>query len=138
MEDLESLDRWPRAKALEIARSEMERLLPEGLATPNHILLEILENNKGPTIGFIWLSLGSKGSEQVAFVHQLLILPEHRRHGHARATLKTIEAALAAKGVAAIVLHVFNNNKAAQQFYSAVGYEVASLNLQKKLNQSND
>lgn len=36
----------------------------------------------------------------------------------------------------AIVFHVFNSNKTAQQLYATAGYEVASLNLQKKLTRS--
>ncbi|EAQ74994.1 hypothetical protein WH5701_07929 [Synechococcus sp. WH 5701] len=41
-----------------------------------------------------------------------------------------------ARGVGAIVLHVFNSNKTALQLYATAGYEVASLNLQKKLTRS--
>ncbi len=135
LDDIEGLNRWPKAESLELAQSEVKRLLPQGLSTPNNIFLEIVENDNELAIGFIWVSLSSRGSEQIAFIHQLSIYPQHRRQGHARATLEAIEAALLTQGVAAIVLHVFNSNKTAQQLYAAAGYEVASLNLQKKLAQ---
>lgn len=135
LDDIEGLNRWPKAESLELAQSEVKRLLPQGLSTPNNIFLEIVENDNELAIGFIWVSLGSRGSEQIAFIHQLFIYPQHRRQGHARAALEAIEAALLARGVAAIVLHVFNSNKTAQQLYATAGYEVASLNLQKKLAQ---
>lgn len=138
LDDIEGLNRWSKAESLKLAQSEIERLLPQGLSTPNNIILEILINDNEPAIGFIWLSLGKRGSEQVAFVHQLFILPQHRRQGHARATLKAIEAILLARGVEAMVLHVFNSNKTAQQLYATAGYEVASLNLQKKLTRSTE
>ncbi|MDM7936414.1 MAG: GNAT family N-acetyltransferase [Cyanobium sp. CZS 48M] len=136
LDDLEGLNRWTKTESLKLAQSEIERLLPDGLSTPNNILLEILENENEPAIGYIWLSLGSRGSEKIAFVHQLIILPQHRRQGHAQATLKAVEAVLLARGVGVIVLHVFNSNTTAQQLYATAGYEVASLNLQKKLTEA--
>lgn len=98
LDDIEGLNRWPKAESLELAQSEVKRLLPQGLSTPNNIFLEIVENDNELAIGFIWVSLGSRGSEQIAFIHQLFIYPQHRRQGHARATLEAIEAALLARG----------------------------------------
>jgi ribosomal protein S18 acetylase RimI-like enzyme len=125
--------RWSADEALELARAETERLLPQALATPDHQLLEILEDAQGPTVGFVWFARLKRGSAFVAFVFQIYVVPEARRRGHACAALAAVERVAQAQGMASVALHVFAHNEGAQALYRSAGYAVASLNMHKPL-----
>lgn len=48
--------RWPEHNALERAKGEMERSLPQGIATPDNYLFEI-KTDQGETAGCIWFAV---------------------------------------------------------------------------------
>ena len=123
--------RWPADEALSLSRAETERLLPQGLATPDNYLYEVLDGAGGNTVGHIWFAAMARGSTKVAFVYQVQVKPEFRRQGHARAALKATESIAKAKGFSGIALHVFGHNEGAQSLYASLGYQVASVNMFK-------
>jgi ribosomal protein S18 acetylase RimI-like enzyme len=125
--------RWSAEEALELSRAETERLLPQGLATPDHQLLEILEAAQDPTVGFVWFTRLKRGSAYAAFVCQIYVVPEARRRGYAKAALAAVERMAQAQGMASVALHVFAHNAGAQALYRSAGYAVASLNMHKPL-----
>lgn len=124
--------RWPAADALALAHAETERLLPQGLATPDHHVFEVIDD-AGSAVGFIWFAAMARGSARMAFVCQIYIQPEQRRHGHARAAFRALEPIAAGLGLSGLGLHVFAHNTGAQALYRSLGYEVTSLNLFKPL-----
>ena len=126
--------RWPADEALDLARSETERLLPQGLATPDNQLLEILETEHGPTVGFVWFARMKRGSTYAAFIYQIYVAPEARRRGFASAALAAVERMAREQGLSALALHVFAHNEGAQALYRSFGYVTASLNMHKPLN----
>jgi ribosomal protein S18 acetylase RimI-like enzyme len=125
--------RWSADEALGLAQAETERLLPQGLATPDNQLLEILETEQGPTVGFVWFARLKRGSAYAAFVCQIYVAPEARRRGHASAALAAVECLARDQGMASMALHVFAHNESAQALYKSLGYSVASLNMHKLL-----
>ena len=125
--------RWPAEVALELARKETERLLPQGLETPKNYLLEVLDAEAGPTVGFVWFASTTRGSASAAFIYQIYVEPQARGQGHARAALVAVETYAQSQGMAAVLLHVFSHNTGAQALYRSVGYSVASLNMHKLL-----
>lgn len=125
--------RWSPDEAEVLARAELERLLPNGHSTPDHFLYDIRSEPEGAAVGFVWLTHLARGSTRVAYLLELLVLPQHRRRGHARAALAAVEALAAAQGLTTLALNVFGSNGAAQDLYRSVGYVVTSLSMQKKL-----
>ena len=125
--------RWSTHESEQLARSDLLRMLPQGVATPDHYLYEVLAETDGPTVGFLWLGSMSRGTSKVAFVFQIFIHPEHRRQGHARATLLQVEDLARSWGLPAIALNVFGSNAGAQALYRSMGYAVTSLTMQKPL-----
>jgi ribosomal protein S18 acetylase RimI-like enzyme len=125
--------RWPEAEAAALAAAESERLLPQGIATPEHQLLEIQAAPDGETVGFVWLAHMKRGASTVAFVYQIYVEPGARRQGHARAALQAVALHATRAGLSGVALHVFAHNAAARALYAAEGYTVASLNLHKAL-----
>lgn len=124
--------RWPAADALALAHAETERLLPQGLATPDHHLFEVMDDD-GHAVGYIWCAAMPRGSQRMAFVFQVYIEPEQRRRGHARAAFLALEPIAAALGLSGMGLHVFAHNTGAQALYRSLGYDVSSLNMFKPL-----
>ena len=73
--------RWRQEEAAQLSRSELNKLLPQGIATPEHFFYELTAEGSCSVIGFVWLSSMPRGASKVAFLFQLFVYPEHRRRG---------------------------------------------------------
>ena len=125
--------RWLAADAAALARDETSRLLPSGVTTPDHHLYAIRPEPGRPLVGYLWFGEMQRGSARIAFVFQVLVLPEHRRLGYARAALQLVHEIAESKGLSSVALHVFAHNEGAYALYRSLGYQVSSLNLVKPL-----
>ena len=125
--------RWPETGASERSRTEFAALLPLGLSTPDNYLYEIHGREGGPRVGFVWLAIERKPSAVSGFVYDLEINHEYRRQGHGSGALTELEVIARAHGATSLGLHVFAFNEGAQALYRRLGYQIASLNLRKKL-----
>ncbi len=104
-----------RKEAEEEARSEFAELLPQGLATPKHFLLQIL-NEANESVGYLWYDqLGLSK----AFLDDLCIYPPYRRQGYALSALQLMEKTVP---LPHITLHVFEGNHAARCLCEKAGY----------------
>ena len=128
--------RWLAQDAEQRARSELNGLLPQGLATPEHFFYEIMVEENGPVIGSIWFGSMPRGSTKVAFVFQLFIHPTYRRQGYGRAALLEVEALARGLGFPAIALNVSGSNTGAQALYRSLGYAVMHMSMNKPLESS--
>ena len=125
--------RWPGEGAMERSRTEFDRLLPEGLQTPDHHLYEIVETAEAATVGCLWYSVSGDKEARAGFVYNIHIKPEYRGRGYAAAALVLLEEKARAEGLISIGLHVFGFNTAAQALYRSAGYGVTGLNMLKLL-----
>jgi len=125
--------RWMPQDALSLARKETEQLLPVGATTPGHYFFGISVPGTPAPVGYLWLASMQRGSAKVAYIYQIVIKPEHRRHGYAREALRQAEAFAAEDGHAAMALNVFAPNTAAQALYRSLGYAVTNMNMAKPL-----
>ena len=124
---------WPADEALEYSRADHDKLLPQGAQTPDHYLFEIKEAPGGTTVGTVWFAVLEARHVRTAFVYDLRIGEEHRRHGHATAAMEQVERHVREMGATRLGLHVFAFNSGAQALYEKLGFEVLSHNLQKTL-----
>ena len=125
--------RWLEQEAEHLSRAEHERLLPNGPATPDNYLFEILAIPDGPSVGFLWFVPHARGGRRLAYLTQLVVYPQFRRQGHARAALLAMEPLATALGLSGIALNVFGSNAEAQALYRAAGYDVTSISMHKNL-----
>jgi len=125
--------RWSAEDALALARAETERLLPQGIATPDNHLFEIREPHSALTVGYLWAAALNRGVKKVGYVVQLLVLPEFRRQGHARVAMQEFEAIARELGFDTIALNVFASNAAAQALYRSLGFAMTSMSMHKEL-----
>jgi ribosomal protein S18 acetylase RimI-like enzyme len=123
--------RWLEHEAEQLARAETERLLPNGVATPDNHVLEILATSSGPCVGFLWFGALARGNRRVAFLYQLFVYPAFRRRGHALAALAALEAFALELGLSGVALNVFGSNAEAQALYRAAGYAVTSISMHR-------
>jgi ribosomal protein S18 acetylase RimI-like enzyme len=125
--------RWPVEGALERSRQEHERLLPQGLASPNQHLFTIRDDELGADVGVLWLSVTEHPGGRTGYVYDLAVAPPHRRRGHARAAFLALEAVARELGVDDIGLHVFAHNEGAQALYRGLGYQTTGINMRKRI-----
>ncbi|MBI3368361.1 MAG: GNAT family N-acetyltransferase [Burkholderiales bacterium] len=132
-EDNVGVGRWSADGALARARAEFDRLLPQGVHTPEHQLFTIKESADGPTIGHLWFAVQGPADARVGFLYNIRVLPEFRGRGHASAALLLLEKVALAQGLSSIALHVFSFNTGAQALYRSLGYGITGLNMLKPL-----
>lgn len=68
-----------------------------------------------------------------AFVNNIEIAPEHRRHGYAEAAMTLLEIEARRLGAEEIRLHVFGSNSAARPLYEKLGYYPTDILMAKDL-----
>ncbi|HCM26166.1 MAG TPA: N-acetyltransferase [Treponema sp.] len=132
-EDNVAAGRWPIEGALERSCADLADSLPQGLATPDHYLFEILDGADGPAVGILWFGIVTRHGLRSAFVYDIEIKPEFRRRGHAKRAFEAMEKLVGALGLDSIGLHVFGHNPGAQDLYAKLGYRVTGINMAKKL-----
>jgi ribosomal protein S18 acetylase RimI-like enzyme len=129
---------WPQEKALELARDNNAKFLPQGLATPGMLLLVGVRGEQAP-IGRIWIGLKHpRGVADCAFLYDIEVFPRHRGKGLGRGLLAAGEAAVREHGVHALELNVFGSNTAAIGLYRSCGYRTTTQQLRKDLSTSPD
>ncbi|MGW8063336.1 GNAT family N-acetyltransferase [Streptomyces ziwulingensis] len=117
----------PEAEAHAKARSDHERLLPDGPDTEN-VLLSVLEQD-GVRVGVLWLAL----LEDRAFVYSVEADAAHRGRGHGRTLMRVAEARAIAAGRPLIGLNVFAGNTPAERLYESLGYTTTRYSFYKPL-----
>ena len=126
---------WLKKGALDRAHAEFEKMVPQGLATPDNYFFEIMSNEEGDSAGFIWFTVKEELEIRSAWLCYIEIKAEFRRQGYAKKAFQELEVFVAALGVSSIGLHVFSHNLSAQAFYKQIGFVVPGINMVKQLGQ---
>jgi GNAT superfamily N-acetyltransferase len=124
---------WTAETALARSQAEFAGLLPQGLATPEHHLFDIVDAATGQAVGHLWFALEDRLGIRVAYVYDLAVWPEHQRRGHATRAFEAMELLVRAHNVWRIDLHVFGHNPGAQALDATLGYRVTSVMMGKAL-----
>ncbi|MDY7537444.1 GNAT family N-acetyltransferase [Undibacterium sp. 5I1] len=127
--------RWPVENAMTQSRVEHEKLLPQGLETPDNYLFEIrgISGSSDFTVGTLWLAVIEKGGVRSAYIYNIEVAESYRRQGHAKRAFAALELFVRSIGLSVIGLHVFAFNSGAQALYASLGYEVTGINMQKQI-----
>lgn len=125
---------WSPEKALQKAKENFHRLLPDGLSTSNQYLFTIEDETLGKKVGMLWFAVEKRETGPRAFVYDVRINESYRRQGYGTQAFKALERKVRELGLKRIMLHVFGHNRAARAMYAKLGYEVMSLIVSKTLN----
>ncbi len=109
-------------EAREKAAADFQRLLPAGLASPEHELWSAYDGHA--EVGFVWLHLTERSDGVHAFGYALEVRKPLRRRGYGRAVLRAAEAGCRERGVRSVGLSLFGSNAAARSLYDQEGFEV--------------
>ena len=120
---------WSPEGSVERARAEYQKLLPDGLDTPNHHLYSI--ERGGEDVGVIWLTAAEAVGD--GFILELYVNEDARGQGVASAAMRMLEDEARRLGFQKLGLHVFGHNATARALYEKLGYTVTNINMAKSL-----
>ena len=124
---------WGAEVALDSAKKEFDRVLPQGQITPEHYFLQILAPSSAEVVGWLWWAVIERSGIREAFIFDIQIFEQFRRRGYARLALQEMERLARQAGLSRISLHVFAYNQPGQALYAALGFAVTGLKMQKVL-----
>jgi ribosomal protein S18 acetylase RimI-like enzyme len=116
------------AAAIEFARSEVAKLLPDGLGTDKHLLWTAFAED-GTLVGSLWISVVTP----VPYVYGVEVEEHQRGKGYGRSIMIAAEEECRLRGYAQLDLNVFGNNATAINLYESLGFETVSQMMRKRL-----
>lgn len=131
-EDKVAAGQWSADAAVERSRNDHAELLPQGVATPGHLLWSLVRTSDREPVGMLWINVVEKPTRG-AFIFNIEIYPPFRRHGFATQAMTKLEEEVRRLGVDDIGLHVFGHNTAARPLYEKLGYVATNINMSKRL-----
>jgi ribosomal protein S18 acetylase RimI-like enzyme len=123
---------WSQEESLDLSKKSFDELLPQGRTTPGNHFFTLLDS-ESVAVGMLWIAVQDRAGQQIAYVYDVNIRPEHRRQGHATRAFAALEDEARALGLSGIALHVFGHNSSAQALYAKLGYHTTNINMFKPL-----
>ncbi len=121
---------WTQEDSLGNAKLTYDRLLPDGLNTPDNFLFSIINDDN--VIGYIWLGADSE-NKNIAFIFDFEIYDTYQNNGFGSQAIALASTKAKALGFTSIGLHVFGTNSRAIHVYEQTGFEITDIKMQKKL-----
>ena len=106
-------------EALDRSREEYRELLPHGLDTDRHALLDVVDTTSGECVGGVWIGLRPP---KAAFVYDLYLQPHARGRGLGRGAMHATALWCRERGVERLGLSVAGHNEVAQGLYASLGF----------------
>ena len=121
----------PEADARQKAAADLDRLLPQGLRTPGHLIWTAFDGTD--PVGHLWLQLQPRSDGLHAFGFDLAVREDLRRRGYGRAVAAAAKQACRERGVRSVGLSVFGFNTAARGLYAQLGFTLTAQTMAKPL-----
>lgn len=117
--------------ALKNASDQFNKLVSEGLQTPDQFFFEVFEEKSGNSIGFVWLGIQQRLLRKVVSINEITIKAPYRNKGFGRALMNCVEQEAKKVKANRVRLHVFQRNKVAYNMYLNLGYVPTSIDMVK-------
>jgi ribosomal protein S18 acetylase RimI-like enzyme len=124
---------WPADQALELAKTEIGEMLPDGLASKNNFIYSLTTPDEPSPVGILWILIRDRNKQQEAFITDIVIHDAYRRRGYGAQALKALDEVIKGMGIHRIRLHVFGHNHAARELYEKSGYEMVNIYMEKQV-----
>ncbi|MFT8853357.1 GNAT family N-acetyltransferase [Leuconostoc suionicum] len=121
---------WTQEDSLDNAKLTYDRLLPDGLNTPNNFFFSIIKGDN--VIGYIWLGPDSE-NKNIAFIFDFEIYDAYQNNGFGSQAISLASTKAKTLGFTSVGLHVFGTNSRAIHVYEKAGFEITDIKMQKKL-----
>ena len=122
---------YPKEGAVDRARAEWAKIVPQGTKTPGHSVNWIVDAASGARVGHLWSFVDA--AKRQMFIYDIEILPEHRRRGYAEAAILALGPIGRAGGATTLGLHVFGHNTGAIALYEKLGFATTHRMMAKPL-----
>ncbi|EAD5763373.1 GNAT family N-acetyltransferase [Listeria monocytogenes] len=121
---------WDEEEALAKSQDSFNKLLYDGITTPNEYLYSIISGEK---IGYIWFHVDKTRSGKHAFIYDFVIFEAFRGKGFGTKTLEALDKLAKDMEITKIELHVFAHNQTAIGLYNKVGFQNTDITMAKYL-----
>ncbi len=119
--------------ATELAKKELQRCFPNGLAGEKHSLLCIDANTEGQLtcVGYLWHSVNK--ADCSTFIYDFFVSNQYRGLGYGTQAITALEKQLQEIGINQIKLRVAYQNQRALKLYQDVGFVITGFNMSKNI-----
>lgn len=124
---------WSADEAQARAEEQLQELITDGLATPNHYFFAIQETSIQTQVGVLWIATRERGGRPSVFIYDIEIFQDHQRQGYAAQTMRALESKAKMLGATEVTLHVFGSNEAAKSLYYKMGYAAVDIFMAKPI-----
>ena len=119
-------------QAMKVANDSFDKLLPQGLETPDQFLFTVVDEKK-TAIGTLWFAKKSDGGKPHAWIFDIVLEPAARGKGYGKQLMTLLETEVKKVGLKSIGLHVFGHNTVAASLYEKSGFSVTNKIMRKEL-----
>jgi ribosomal protein S18 acetylase RimI-like enzyme len=124
---------WSQQEALALSAADHERLLPDGLNTPDQHLFTVRDSETGEAAAVLWIALRPKGGRTEAYIYDIEVREPLRGRGYGRATMQAAVEMAAKLGAETVGLHVFGHNAPARALYQSLGFVETNVSMSLEL-----
>lgn len=121
----------PETEARRKASDDLAELLPDGLASPGHLLWTAYD--AAEPVGVAWVHVKERSDGLQAFGYELEVCEGLRRRGYRRAVVEAALRACAERGVVCVGVSAFGFNAGARRLYEDLGFELTAQTMVRSL-----
>jgi RimJ/RimL family protein N-acetyltransferase len=122
---------WDESESIQKSKESIERLLPNGLETPDQYLFSIVEEETNEKIGIFWIAIQNRAKKS-SFIYDIRIDEKYQHQGYGKKTFQHAEAWLKTLNVKKVALHVFGTNTVARNLYQKLGFIETDIQMVKE------
>lgn len=120
---------WSQYEAVALSRADHDRLLPDGVDTPDQYLYTVRDAASGEEVATIWLARRRKADRVEGYVYDIEVHEKHRGRGYGRATMLAGIEKARELGAETVGLHVFGHNASARALYRSLGFVETNISM---------
>ena len=116
----------PMGSGEPLPRDARNRLVPALRQVPGHLVLLAFAGQHAVGLAVCFQGFSTFRARPLLNIHDLAVLPDHRRRGVATALLAAVEAQALRRGCCKLTLEVREDNPAAESLYRRLGFGAGS------------
>ncbi|HEY8516701.1 MAG TPA: GNAT family N-acetyltransferase [Candidatus Binatia bacterium] len=124
---IDAYARDPMGMGAPLPEDVLDRLIPGLRAHPSCIVFLALAGEEPVGVAVCFVGFSTFAARPLLNVHDLAVVPQHRRRGVARGLLEHVERRARELGCVKLTLEVLEDNLAAQALYRSLGFTDADL-----------
>lgn len=125
---------WSSAEAVNRSRAEFDEMLPQGLETPNAVLVNIRLDEQ-TTIGMMWYYIDVSKPIPTIYLLDLFLFPQFKNKGYEKVVLIGLEGVVKSAGARRIESQIFAHRADDLKMYLEGGFHQTSILIAKEISE---